>query len=357
MSDCRIGFYVHHHGQGHANRTREIARQLEAEVYLFGSDLSLFSAPQDERFVKVHLPSDVDERKAVKEDWPEALHYAPLGIKGIRERTHLLTRYFDQFNIDLLVVDVSVEIAMLARLCGVPTIYMRQHGYRTDAAHCMAFESASSLLAPYPADWDEPDMPAWVRQKTFYAGGFSRFSTHSLTKDEARTQLEMEEAKPYAVLMSGFGGSGDWYKKLKQTAEENSEWQWWVLGPVPASASAPSNLKFWGVQNDPYPFLRGADVVIAAAGNNTVMEVAQLQAHYICLAEERPFQEQHSKAKILQQKNAALVLDAWPEAEQWPYYLMRVMETDTEALGQIINEGAAQKAAQHILEQALSLKA
>ncbi len=70
----------------------------------------------------------------------------------------------------LIVVDVSVEVALFARLLSVPTVVMRLAGERNDQPHLEAFRSATRVLAPFPAALDAPGTPGWVRDKTFYAG-------------------------------------------------------------------------------------------------------------------------------------------------------------------------------------------
>jgi predicted glycosyltransferase len=152
--------------------------------------------------------------------------------------------------------------------------------------------------------------------------------------------------------MAGFGGTSGEYSELAETARQNPQWQWWVLGPVPELLNSPDNLRFVGVVDNPGHFLKGADVVVASAGNNTVMELAQLKARYICIPEARPFDEQLSKARILAHKNAALVLPRWPEPADWQHHLSQVFGTDPEALHSVIVEDAAQRAAEHIEEVA-----
>ncbi|MEO0331293.1 MAG: glycosyltransferase [Bacteroidota bacterium] len=353
MSNCRIGFYVHHHGRGHTYRIQEIIKHLNGYSYVFGTDLSAFNdlfVPN----VSYHtLPPDTSDTSYV-EDWPPTLHYAPLGIRNARKRAYALTKYFTKYELDLLVVDVSVEVALLARLCGIPVIYSRQHGYRQDAAHEAAFRSASSLLAPYPKAWEEQKTPYWVQDKTFYAGGFSRLANQALNKEDAQAIAKMPDHLRNVVVMIGFGGSAQPYELLEETARKNPQWHWWILGPFSLPPNLPQNLHFLGIQNNPYPYLKEAEVVIASAGNNTVMELAAMKARYICIPEARPFDEQLSKARLLSQKNAALVLPNWSEPSVWKDHLLQVNSTDLEALNSIITPSAAKRAAKHIEKVALS---
>lgn len=67
-----------------------------------------------------------------------------------------------------MVVDVSVEVAMLARLASVPTICVRLNGKRDDAPHLEAFRGAIGLMAPFHPTLEMADTPAWIRDKTVY---------------------------------------------------------------------------------------------------------------------------------------------------------------------------------------------
>jgi hypothetical protein len=145
MDASAIGYYVHHHGAGHVTRALAIAEHMEAPITLFGSSL-----PEESHLSNVslcHLPLDFDADTVV--DTPAGLHYAPLAVHGLRERMGMLVDWLRSNWPCLLVVDVSVEVALLARLLGVPTVYMRQRGHRVDAAHSLAYASATRLLAPY----------------------------------------------------------------------------------------------------------------------------------------------------------------------------------------------------------------
>ena len=51
-----------------------------------------------------------------------------------------------------MVVDVSVELVLLSRLHGVPTLAVVLPGQRDDAAHALGFEVADALVSFWPAD-------------------------------------------------------------------------------------------------------------------------------------------------------------------------------------------------------------
>ncbi|WP_204327890.1 hypothetical protein, partial [Proteus mirabilis] len=70
---------------------------------------------------------------------PLALHYAPLNHPGLRARTARIAAWAARTNPALLVVDVSVEVALFARLLSLPTLVVRLAGRRDDPPHLEAF--------------------------------------------------------------------------------------------------------------------------------------------------------------------------------------------------------------------------
>src|SRR6201746_443840 len=153
----RIGYYVHHHGWGHASRAASIARELPGEATLLSSlPRSRLRAPGP----VVSLPLDDDGIL----DAPPDLHFAPLHSSGLRKRMAIVAGWIDAQAPDLLVVDVSVEVAALARLCGVPVVYVRQSARRDDPAPTLrrGCGAAASTAAPSLAStgWPGPHSSA-----------------------------------------------------------------------------------------------------------------------------------------------------------------------------------------------------
>jgi len=314
MAKAMIGYYAHHHGAGHVTRALAIAAHLSGQMTLFGS--SLPSETALENVTLRHLPMDYDEKTAI--DTPAGLHYAPLAVDGLRDRMGAMVDWFREHWPCLLVVDVSVEVALLARLCGVPTVYIRQRGRRFDAAHSLAYASASRLLAPYPIQLEEPDTPAGWAHKTDYAGSISRF----------RRSFASGQIRPHHVtVITGHGGTELTLTRLIAAARRCPEWQWTVLGPIADDAAIPlpANLHVQGIVADPLPWLASAHVVVGSAGDSLVSEIAELRCRFICVPESRPFDEQQSVGALLADAGLAVHCAVWPTAESWPFLLDRAI--------------------------------
>jgi predicted glycosyltransferase len=66
---------------------------------------------------------------------------------------------------------------------------------------------------------------------------------------------------------------------------------------------------------------------------------------FICLPQARPFDEQFAKARRLQALQAAVVIQAWPNAEDWPGLLARAESLHPEAILNLHDPNGASKAA------------
>jgi UDP:flavonoid glycosyltransferase YjiC (YdhE family) len=300
-----MGYYVHHQGEGHRQRAAAIAAAYRGPMTLIGTGLGdrLNGIPC------LDLPDDCLPHGQF-DGWdgttrPPALHYAPLHHKGVRERVALIANWIAVAQPALMIVDVSVEVAMLARLSSVPVVYVRLSGRRSDPPHRDAFASSLALLAPFAEPLDDPATPAWVKQKTFYANGI-------VPAGRARI------VDPTRVLVvAGRGGEAADGARWAAAARAVPDRQWRVIGPSVVPARIPDNLEFAGWVAGADAEIASAGVVIGAAGDGLVSAVLAHERPFICFPEPRAFDEQTIKAERLAALGAAIVPASWPEAAQW----------------------------------------
>jgi hypothetical protein len=285
-----IGWYVHHHGWGHMTRMQAIRPHLGDEVTVFSSLPEPASLPPET--VWVQLPSDSDAvvgPDGVSREAHElgdvtaggTLHWAPLGHPGHQARLAAIAEWVAIHPTSAFVVDVSVEVTILARLLGVPTISVAQPGDRTDAPHRLGYDLADRILAP----WAPGTIPAKAlvgrEDRVRSVGAISRYD------GRARTEADADADDVRRVLFLGLALDP---VRLAQTRELLSADGW-----VVESAGAGSDDRI----DDVWPRLCRATVVVSAAGQNSIADLAAADARAVVIAQERPFDEQREMARVL----------------------------------------------------------
>lgn len=315
-----VAWYAHHHGSGHVARAAAVRPHLRSRSTL------LTSAPVPDAPDVVRLPLDLPAAgEPVVPPPPPGLHHAPVHCAGLRTRMALLAERFADDPPDLLVVDVSTEVALLGRLCGVPIALVRQHGTREDLPHRLARSWAAGLLAPFP-DWlEDPSTPESVRRATTYGPGFT-------SRPAARNVAVLPGR---VVVLCGSGDDGFAADDVRAAQAACPGTSWVLAGPG-----------HW--HDDPSTLLAGAEVVVAHGGHNAIMEVAAAGRPLVCLPRRRPFGEQHGKARALHRAGAAVVLDRWPAPSAWPDVLDRARRLGAGRLARAVDPDGARRFAAHV---------
>ncbi len=289
-----IGYYVHHVGQGHLRRLVSVAAHLRTPV----TGLSSLPAPPGWSGGWVLLPRDDEPVPGPGADVTAhgRLHWAPLGHPGLRSRMATVAAWVERTAPALVVADVSVEVALLARLLGVRVGLMAMAGDRDDAPHRLAHDVADGVVAPWPALAATPDWPQRWHDKTSYVGAFSRFDGRPVTDPAGGREV---------LVLWGSGGDDVTDTERAAAREATPGWRWtYRLG-----GDEPS---------DVWADLMAADVVVVHGGSNAVAEVAAARRPAVVVAQARPFDEQVARARAVDAAGIARGLDRWPPARDWP---------------------------------------
>ena len=304
----KIGYYVHHHGDGHRQRAIAIASQAPDRFVLLGTGL----AGRTEGLACIDLPDDRPVETAVFDGVdgeaarPQALLYAPTHHQGVRERVALIAGWIEATRPGLMVVDVSTEIAMLARLAATPTVYVRQMGVRNDPAHLDAFRGARAILCPFAERLDNPEVEDWVRARTMYAPGLTaRIPARAIRED-------------VVLIVMGKGGAAAEGERIAASARAYPDLQWRLAGPASDIQDPPPNLIQMGWSPSLAEEIAAAGVVVGGAGNGLVSAVLAADRPFICLPEARPYEEQIAMGRAMEAAGAAVVHHGWPDADHWP---------------------------------------
>lgn len=341
-----IGYYVHHHGRGHATRAARIAAACSEPVV----GLSSAPRPVDWPGEWIELPDDAPDGEhpestgeAADPTAGGALHWVPRGHPGLRARAARISAWIESERPRALVADVSVEVALLARLHGVPVVSVVLPGRRDDEPHRLGHRVSDALVAAWPPEASQdiarPDPEQAPRVHA--VGGLSRFDRRPLV--ERPTATTRTEAERHVVVLSGTGGGAPLdLAQLDRARETTPGWTWTVVGG-PGGEWAP----------DPWPLLCAADVVVCSAGQNVIAEVAASRTPAILVPLERPFDEQRWMGEaLLRLGMPVLAVPGREDLLDWPALLERAATLDSAPWAAWVDGAAAHRAARVIEEVA-----
>ena len=360
MSKRPLAFFAHHQGRGHANRIMAIAEHLPVDrdlVIMTAAPEQFDALPRDARLVRLPNMIGAPSRSPALHDQPTpcVLHCVPLGVDEMRQHMGIIAQTLMECDPALFVVDVSAEIALLARIMSVPAVSIRMHGSRNDAGHLAAYEASVAMLAPFDERMEQEDYLGSARARTFYTGGLCTTRDPVRERAEARSKLGLDLDKPMTLVIAGGGGSGTPYAPLTVAARAEPGALWLVAGPVHREGHETEfgNLRELGWIDNLTDYLSAADRVVASAGDNTVHEIARAGKRFLCIPEWRYFDEQQAKACQLARLDAAVVRTTWPASiPEWQKALRETDDLDPQALAALHDPQAARKAANWLESEA-----
>lgn len=321
-----IGYYVHHVGAGHLNRARAVADASRNLV----TGLSSLPEPAGWPGPWVQLDRDDRSRRPVGPTANGHLHWVPEHDDGLRRRMAALAAWIESARPDVLVSDVSAEVALLARLHGIPVLSVVLPGDRGDHAHRTAYAISSGLVAawPAPARGMVQGLARAEHRRLCHVGGLSRLPV-AAGRDRGAGRRTV-------VLLSGRGGGHPNQDQVRHAAAQTPEWRWRVLGG-PGS---------WC--DDPAAALDEADVVVVQAGESAVADVAARRRPAIVVPAPRPFDEQLTTARALDRGDwPCRVLERFP-ATGWPTLLDETASLDGSRWASWCDGSAAHRFADHV---------
>lgn len=365
-----IGYYAHHHGSGHCRQAEKLATFLpkdgQKNLIVFTSlsaAQSNFSTIDESQVVRLAAEEErLDEvvaGRASRHFMPESLHYSPVGNADIQERSWQLLDSIRRFDIDLMIIDVSVEVAMLCRAASIPYLYVRLAGNRNDPPHLNAFAGALGLLAPYPATFEAQYTPDWVCQKTLYLGFlaqgcqvtpcFDQFlaTLNELAENNSLNQQVPEKIAQYKqehanntpltakktaliTVIKGFGGHKNIDDKLQVLRQQWSNALIISLGPIGNEAKAYVDIA--ATVSEVTPFIAFSDYVLMACGLNAIAQAVLYPTPLIALPDERPHDEQQVMASALINQQRAM---------SWSQFLAYSTTLDAQLLPKALQDQTA----------------
>lgn len=296
-----IAYYAHSEGSGHS-------RYASIFYQLFSGDLKIMSS------TPANFTPETKILKLAKEDPdgtgipmeltepPTYLHYSPVGQHSIQRRSLQLLTALVNAHCNLCIVDVSVEVAALARASSIPYAYVKLPGLRNDNPHLQAFKASMFNLAYYPQEFEDSATPKWVKDKTLYLGYFSRFSMHNNLSGKSVNSIRS------VLIIRGSGGGQHLLEALPDIAKRFEGLQIKALGDFHELESPVSGIEFLGFQSQIENYIEEADLIIASAGLNLTSEILCSNRLFCCIPETRPFREQEQTASVLYEHEMAYSL-------------------------------------------------
>lgn len=296
-------WYVHHHGNGHWRRALAVAEVACTPVVLASSAAPPWTLPANAEFLELPADADADgaggtvgEAAGGHGDTDPtaggALHWAPLGHRGLLQRHALLLRTAAELGVRHAVVDVSVEVTVLLRASGLAVTLVQLPGQRGDRPHQLGRDLATRLVSPTPPGWQ-------------LAGDAIPLGLVSPLAGPSHVRAARSDANDLngpVVVVAGAGGGG-----LEKRA----------LGFL-RQAAAPREVVVAAGGQDMAITLGAASVVVGATGLGTVADVAAVGRPFVALPAERPHGEQQATAEALRLRRLAVVPGSSPDSvEAW----------------------------------------
>ncbi|GGD30985.1 glycosyltransferase [Nocardioides daphniae] len=290
-----IGYYVHHHGQGHVTRALGLAAELGTQV----TGLSSLPRPDDWVGDWVRLDPDDDGTPVVDPTARGRLHWVPRRHGGLTSRMARIASWVDAARPDLVVCDVSVEVTLLCRLLGVPVVGVVQPGLRDDPAHRLG-HGVSDLLVAF--------VPEGARSAVQGLDQRDAARLHCLGAVQSRSggapHVPVEPRT--ALVLGGRGGGGLSAGAITRAETLTPGWRWSALG---------GRSERWVA--DPTEWIARADVVVSHAGLGALADVAVARRPAVVIPAERPHGEQRCTAEVLRDGPWPVVVVDDPERAPW----------------------------------------
>jgi len=325
-----FGFYAHHHGRGHVARAAEICRALGPErctVATSRTDARDVLPPgTDVALLPLDVPPDGEPAGDVTAGG--ALHWSPTHPVQL-DRTAAIVAWLAERRPEVVLVDVSAEVALTVRLAGIPVVVTRLHGDRRDAPHELAHRIAEVVLAPYPASLEHPTTPSHVLARTVHTG---------FVTPPAHPRGHGERDPRRVVVSWGRGSPPPPASEFDDAAAATTGWDWHMIGPRPDGELR--RVRHHGWVADPVAHLARAAIAVGPPGGGLVADVVAAGAALVAVCEPRPFDEQRHKGERLAAVGAAVSVDGWPPASAWPALLDRAAALEPGALGALGSGGA-----------------
>lgn len=330
-----IFYFVHAHGNGH----KATFNMLFPELSVFFNVVAITTNNEVTAYLQKHhkvevleLPPKYPENYEVPEHtFSKAFEVTPYAIEPAG-RAKALADAVEYYKPKALYCDGVPELAIMVRGMGVPVVLIHLPGnVMTDPTQVFAHELADHIIAHFPATLEQANYQ--FTSKTYYSGYISQYSN---SKFDAKKKLDNDQV----TLLLGYDNCDE---SVLKNITRDQEIKFTVIGNK-REYDLGKNCTQLGQVKEISKAISG-EVVISAAGQNTIAELLSLGKRLILLPEPRPYDEQKVHANVLENQNIALLAGENFSAEEWQNLLQKA-KTFTPSHNNLVNASAPKEIAQ-----------
>ncbi|WP_461139322.1 glycosyltransferase [Spirosoma pomorum] len=337
MTKPTIFYFVHAHGNGH-----------RATFNLLYPALSVFF-----KVIAITTNSDITEYLHKKHD-VQVLELPPKYPVGYEIPEHTFSKAFEvtpyatepagrakalaeaieRYQPKAFYCDGVPELAIMVRGMGVPVVVVHLPGnVMNDPTQVFAHELADYIVAHFPASLEQANYP--FAAKTYYSGYMSQYAGRGLA------QRNRPDSSNVTILL----GYDNYDVSVLKNITNDQNTQFTIIGNK-QDYTLNKNCTLLGPVKDIREAIAG-DVVISAAGQNTIAELLSLGKRLVLLPEPRPYDEQAVHATVLATQRIALLAEETFSAEQWQNVLQKA-NVFTSSYENLVNASAPEAIAHQL---------
>lgn len=322
-SRSRVVYYASHHSYTHVRSALALSRLLsEVDFYLITPERFTLPVPKNVRVIFVTQPNC-----AVRLNDRIHLHRYPYVQEEpdiVSHRKHIteVLRHIDEIKPNLVVVDLLAEIALLIKYLGYPVAFFYETIDNAQRRIQTAWDSVDMILTRYSESFVAA-VEGRTHPKMVFGGGVSRydFKPELLAKarEQYRSELSIEANEKTLTFISGSktyatDEATQYYQAIFEAMVRVAATHSYVIYPEEDSIIATARSKYPSIHfiinpEEPLPYLRAADAVIAGGGMGVVMESCMANTPLVTIPVPWIFDEQNRKAIALQKIGVARLLD------------------------------------------------
>lgn len=308
-----IFYFVHAHGNGHRATFNMLYPALSVffEVIAITTNNEITAYLHKKYNVQVlELPPKYPAGYEIPEHtFSKAFEVTPYAIEPAW-RARALAEAIERYKPKVFYCDGVPELAIMVRGMGVPVVLVHLPGNITpDPTQVFAHELADHIMAHFPSSLEQADYQ--FAFKTYYSGYISKYAGCELKPGNSSNINDV-------TVLLGYDNYDEWVLK-NITSDQNTRFT--IIGNK-QDYSLDQNCILLGRVEDIKQAIVG-EVVISAAGQNTIAELLSLGKRLILLPENRPYDEQIVHANVLADRNVAFLAQQTFSTEQWQDVLQK----------------------------------